>query len=167
MLRVSEAANLAIHALAYLGAAPEDAHVPVGEIARGLRRSPTHLAKVLHRLARAGLVGSARGLRGGYRLERAAAAIPVLEILEAVDGKLVEEGCILGEPICDRGACVFRGLQRDILDQTRRRLGGVTLADFRIRPALRGRKHAVPSRPRGPQGRAGGRKTATDGRRTR
>jgi len=142
MFRFSEAANLAIHAMAYLGTAPPDSHVPVGEIARALHRSPSHLAKVLHHLARAGLVGSVRGLRGGYRLERPPSAIPVLEILEAVDGRLTAAGCLLGEPVCRRGSCVFRELQHDLLESVRRRMKATTLGDFRLRAAPSGRTRA-------------------------
>lgn len=135
MIRVSEAANLAIHAMAYLATAVERPPVPVGEVARGLRRSQAHLAKVLHRLALAGLVESTRGVRGGYRLRRPPAEIRVLEILEAIDGKLTEAGCLLGEPVCQRGACVFRGLQREMLARIREHMGETTLADFRLREA--------------------------------
>ncbi|MBI5488757.1 MAG: Rrf2 family transcriptional regulator [Deltaproteobacteria bacterium] len=58
-------------------------------IAQRLRIPPQYLPVLLHRLKSAGIVATARGQHGGYRLARAPAAISLLDVLQAVDGRLV------------------------------------------------------------------------------
>jgi DNA-binding IscR family transcriptional regulator len=44
------------------------------------------LSKVVKRLASAGVLGSSPGTGGGYRLARPPRRIPLLDVIEAVDG---------------------------------------------------------------------------------
>src|ERR1700760_3960566 len=55
------------------------------EIAARQRLSQAYLEQLFGRLRRAGLVGSARGPGGGYRLGGAAAGIAIADIVAAVD----------------------------------------------------------------------------------
>jgi Rrf2 family protein len=48
---------------------------------------PAYLAKHLQSLARAGIVDTVKGPRGGYRLARPSTEITMLEIVEAIDGE--------------------------------------------------------------------------------
>lgn len=52
-----------------------------GEIAAKYRISPHHLAKVLHTLARAGVVDSARGVGGGYRFASNARRLTLMDVI--------------------------------------------------------------------------------------
>ncbi len=60
LLKISEAASLALHTMGYL-AANDRRLVTTHQIGEVLRASEAHLAKVLQRLARVGLVDSTRG----------------------------------------------------------------------------------------------------------
>jgi len=51
------------------------------EIARRHRISPHHLAKVLHTLARAGVVESVRGVGGGYRFAGNAHRLTLMDVI--------------------------------------------------------------------------------------
>ena len=51
------------------------------EIARRYRISPHHLAKVLHTLARAGVVESVRGVGGGYRFAGNAKRLTLMDVI--------------------------------------------------------------------------------------
>jgi Rrf2 family protein len=53
-----------------------------GEIARKYRISPHHLAKVLHTLARAGVVESVRGVGGGYRFAGNVKRLTLMDVIE-------------------------------------------------------------------------------------
>ena len=71
-------------------------------------------------LAKAGLVESALGKAGGYRLVRPAEDYPIGEILQAAEGELMPVSCLAmdGKP-CDRsGSCItlpfWRGLEEHI-----------------------------------------------------
>lgn len=52
-----------------------------GELAQKYGASPHHLAKVLARLRRAGLVSAARGAGGGYRFSGNAKRVTVLDVI--------------------------------------------------------------------------------------
>jgi Rrf2 family protein len=126
---VSEAANLAIHALAVV-AARRDPLTRTREIATRLKASAAHLAKVMAALERAGLVTGTRGPAGGYRLNRPARQISLREIYEAIEGPMQVRACLFGEPVCDREACTlsdyFGKLNRDVI----RTLGRTRLTDL-------------------------------------
>jgi len=116
--RVSEAANLGLHALAVIAAGTE----PVArtrEIAARLKASAAHLAKVMVALEHAGLVSGTRGPSGGYRLNRPARQISLREIYEAIEGPMQARACLFGEPVCEAQGCVlseyFGGLNRDVI----------------------------------------------------
>jgi Rrf2 family protein len=134
--RVSEAANLGLHALAVIAASSEPvtrtreiaarlsasaAHlakvmvalehaepiVRTREIAARLKASAAHLAKVMVALEHAGLVTGTRGPSGGYRLNRPARQITLREIYEAIEGPMQVRACLFGEPVCTRGGCAL------------------------------------------------------------
>jgi Rrf2 family transcriptional regulator, cysteine metabolism repressor len=79
----SEYACLAVLALARHG--PESPPVRLRDISEANGIPERYLVQILHQLKCAGLVSSARGAAGGYRLARAAASISLLEVLGAVD----------------------------------------------------------------------------------
>ena len=119
MLKVSEAASLAMHTMVLLAKDPERV-VSTHEIAETLKVSEAHLSKVLQRLTRAGLVESVRGPRGGFRCGESANGITLLDVYESIEGRLAAKTCLLGEPICDGGACILGDLlatvHKDIAD---------------------------------------------------
>lgn len=51
------------------------------------------VAKLLKRMARAGIVAATRGAAGGYRLARPASQITTVELIEAVDGPISITSC--------------------------------------------------------------------------
>ncbi len=110
LIKISDAANLGIHAMAHLAVSDPDSSHAVAEIAGELDVSEAHLAKVMQRLVRAGLVASRRGPGGGFVLGRPPRQITLLQIYEAIDGPLGEGGCMLGRARCPYGGCVFGDL---------------------------------------------------------
>ncbi len=131
IFRVSEAANLAIHAAALLARA--DRLVTTSELAETLGASEAHLAKVLQRLERQGVVRGIRGPTGGFRLARPPAAITLIEVYEAVEGRTGNGRCIFGVSTCDGKNCVlgeyFQKVNREVLS----RLERTRLSEVKIR----------------------------------
>jgi len=127
--RVSEAANLGLHALAVIAASPGPV-TPTREIAVRLKASAAHLAKVMVALEHAGLVTGTRGPAGGYRLSRPARQITLREIYEAIEGPMQARSCLFGEPVCDAEGCAlsdyFGKLNREVI----RTLGRTRLTDL-------------------------------------
>ena len=109
VLRISEAASLAFHTMALL-ATEHERPLTTHEIASAFDVSQAHLAKVLQRLAHAGLVRSARGPRGGFTLARPAEGITLLDVYETIEGPLTPSDCLLGSKICGGEACIFGSL---------------------------------------------------------
>ncbi len=129
MLRISEAAAIALHAMTFIAAAPGKHHA-VHEIAESLRVSEAHLAKLLQRLMRLGLVSSVRGPGGGYSLARSPEEITLLDIVEAIEGPLDAIDCIMPERTCTGGACILGGLLETINKRVREYLGGTNLDEL-------------------------------------
>jgi len=104
--------------------------VALGEIAQAQLLSLAYLEQLFGSLRRAGLVASARGPGGGYRLARPAEAIAVSDIVEAVEEPLRATRCEEGAPGCLGGErCLTHDLWHELGAQIRIFLGGVTLAD--------------------------------------
>ena len=76
-------------------------HLPVATLAQQAGLTAPYLAKVFQSLCRSGIVASRKGPGGGYRLERPAAEVTVLDVVRAVDGESLEERCILRGDLCD------------------------------------------------------------------
>ena len=106
-----------------------DRSLTVGEVASGLSVSANHLAKVMQRLVRVGLVSSTRGPGGGFRLGKPACDITLLEIVETMDGPVSEGFCLLGNTSCPAGQCLMGPVLASIHDQVRRHLRETRLSD--------------------------------------
>jgi len=112
------------------GAPVARSQVSLADIAHEQRLSLAYLEQLFGPLRRAGLVASARGPGGGYRLARPPHAITISEIILAVDEPIQATRCEEGGPGCLGGQrCLTHDLWAELGDQIRRFLEGVTLAD--------------------------------------
>lgn len=99
----------------------------LAEIAARQQLSLAYLEQLFGKLRREGLVTSARGPGGGYRLARPSDAITVAQVVSAVDEKLRATLCGEGNP--GRLGCQTHDLWDALGRQISRFLQGVTLAD--------------------------------------
>ena len=129
MFKLSDAANLAFHAMAVLASNRTESRQSVTRLARHLGVSDNHLAKVMQRLAKLGLVVSTRGPKGGFSLGRKADEISLKEIYEAIEGPLIERTCMLGKPVCDGTNCLLGNLVLTIHQRIDDHLTNTSLAD--------------------------------------
>lgn len=135
LLRLSDAASLALHSMVRLACEPSSGAVSVATMARDLGVSEAHLSKVLQRLAKCRLVDSTRGPAGGYRLAEGAEAASLLRVCEAVDGPLPQATCLLKRRVCGARPCLLGSLLTDVAEQVRSCLATRTLADLAASPA--------------------------------
>jgi len=108
--------------------------------------APT-VSKLLAALARAGVLMSQRGAKGGYRLARAPEAITAADIVSAVDGPIALTVCIEhGAGACDvESLCPTRSGWHRINDAVRDAMKSVSLADLAFPvPASMGDSNALP-----------------------
>src|SRR5690606_23556687 len=89
------------------------------------------LAKIFQDLVRAGVLRSQRGARGGFLLARPADQITILEIIEAIDGKIALQRCLSEVPNCERmEGCALCGLFEQAQDRLKEVFAQTTLADL-------------------------------------
>ena len=99
----------------------------------GIPRS--YLVKILHSLARAGLVTTKRGYRGGYGLARDPERITLLEILTVVDGRDAFDRCLLGLGKCSSERdCPLHSTWSEQRPKLLNRFGELTLRDVAAFP---------------------------------
>ncbi|HWI85491.1 MAG TPA: SUF system Fe-S cluster assembly regulator [Sphingomonas sp.] len=85
--------------------------------------------KLVGRLAAAGVIVSSRGMGGGFRLAREAAAISLADIVEAVEGPIAMTTCVdHGRHDCAvEGTCRVKPHWNAVNDAMRGALAGVSL----------------------------------------
>lgn len=137
-MKLSRATTYALYGLAHLAGEPPDRFVPLSEIRRRYGVPEKHLAKIFQTLVRAGILRSARGVKGGFALARPARSISPLEIVEILDGPVLEAGCMLARSPCRHAArcavnTVWIRAQREMLAVMRR----ATLVDLVERRRIR------------------------------
>ncbi len=129
---ISTTSEYALRALSFLARQPQGGSVLGRELARQADVPANYLAKILLTLRRAGLVSTARGTGGGYRLQRTPCRIRLNEIVELFDGTQVREGCVLGrQHKCnDRNACTAHEAWIEVRTAYNQFLTATTLADI-------------------------------------
>ena len=101
------------------------------EVSERSRLELPTVSKLLKQLAKAGLVDSFRGVRGGYRLARPAAEISVADIVAAIEGPFGMTECSAHQGQCGyESHCGVRSNWRRISVTIETALKSVSLADM-------------------------------------
>ena len=131
MLHVSDAASMGIHACSLLAAEPENQSLTSQDMAATLHGSANHMAKILQRLTRAGIVRSIRGPHGGFALACDPEKTSILDVFAAIEGPIREEHCMLRIPVCSpEKLCIMGHLVQDVQEMVRQRFSRTTLGDM-------------------------------------
>jgi Rrf2 family protein len=85
-MRLSDGVEWGVHTCTLLATVPPDGALPAAKLAEFHGVPAAYLAKHLQALARAGVLETVKGPRGGYRLARPATEITLLDVVEAIDG---------------------------------------------------------------------------------
>lgn len=134
MLRLSKLTDYGMVVMAALADAEDDTRNAADLAAATGVALPT-VRKLLKRLNRGGLVNSARGARGGYRLARPADDISIADVIAALEGPVSLTECAAHDGLCSmESVCRLRGHWRVINDAIRDALADVSVADMN-RPA--------------------------------
>ncbi len=128
LVHFSEAASLALHAMVLI--AKSDSHINVNSIAEEMGASRNHLAKVLQQLVKHNYLKSVRGPSGGFILAKPSDEITVLEIYEAIEGKIDVPECPLDRKVCPFDKCLMNGLVSDVTMQFKKYFQEQSLEDF-------------------------------------
>jgi Rrf2 family protein len=99
-MRLTRATEYAFRSLRFLASRTEERWHSIQEIADAEDMPIQFLAKVMQHLTQAGLVHSACGKTGGYRLGKPPAAIRMADVLLAMEGPLSINQCLLFPEEC-------------------------------------------------------------------
>jgi len=99
---ITRATEYAIRTILYLAQQPKNEIVLKKDICRTQNVTPAFLTKILQPLIKAGIVSSQRGVGGGFLLAKDPEEINLLDILQAEEGELRLNHCLIDEGICHR-----------------------------------------------------------------
>ncbi len=117
--------------MVYLASQPADSMVLVSEIARAMDAPPLFLAKIFQQFGKVGLVRSFRGSGGGFRLGRPPEEITLCDIVEAVEGPIMPNRCVMSRGTCSRdNICPVHPVWKKLQSNMRETLGSVSLKDL-------------------------------------
>jgi Rrf2 family protein len=101
-MQITREGDYGIRSVLYLARQPFKKVSFVNEISEEYKIPRSFLAKILQKLVKAKLVRSYRGVKGGFSLAKPAKEITILDVLQAVEGKLSLNICVV-----DRKKCGF------------------------------------------------------------
>jgi Rrf2 family protein len=130
----SQTTEYALRAVVWL-AVHHDSPQTTQQIAAATRVPAGYLSKVMQALGRADLVGSQRGLHGGFVLSRPPEAINVLEVVDAVDPIRRIEICPLGLKSHGQKLCALHRRLDNAIAHIEKTLAESTLADLLLEPS--------------------------------
>ena len=109
MLKLTKKADYALMAMKHLAEHASQRALSAKDVAVSYGIPAEALAKILQRLAKAGLLHSQHGTNGGYRLARSANTISAFEVIQAIDGPLFITSCVTVRGECDQtDRCTIR-----------------------------------------------------------
>lgn len=126
-MRLTTKGRYAVTAMLDLALHATEAPVPLADISQRQGISLSYLEQLFSRLRRQGLVESARGPGGGYRLARGAGEIAVVDVINAIDENVNVTRCG-GQGDCQDGEpCLTHDLWCDLSQQIHDFLAGIDL----------------------------------------
>ena len=130
-MKISTKGRYALRLMLDLSINHTGSYIPLKTIAQRQHISDKYLEQIIHLLSKEGLVQSARGAMGGYRLARLPEQYTVGEILRIVEGSLAPVSCLDCATPCDKiDSCITIGLYKKIQDAIDNVVDHTTLADM-------------------------------------
>ncbi len=127
----SRSAEYAIRGMVCLAPLPPGEPALVKQIAADTGIPVHFLAKVLQDLVREGFLKSNKGPHGGFRLNVPADQLPLLRVIEAVDGAGRYQRCIAGNEEChERVLCSMHDSWMPVRSHIVEYLQGTSIADL-------------------------------------
>ncbi len=149
-MEITRQADYAVRAMIHVAGLPPDSRVSTAAISEAESVPLPFLTKVIAHLVRAGLVTTNRGMGGGVSIARLPEEITLLDVLEAVEGPISLNRCLLRGVTCEIEAyCAVHDVWAAIQDRLVQDLRAVTLSYLvQSQAAKRRDRKAEPARPR-------------------
>lgn len=131
MMELTRKGEYAIRGIVYLATRPADQVCLLSDIASAVDVPPTFLAKIFQQFSKIGLVKSYRGTGGGFVLGRLPENITLLEVVEAVEGPIIPNRCVISSGECPRDTtCNVHPVWINVQTKVRDILAAVTLKEL-------------------------------------
>jgi Rrf2 family protein len=90
----------------------------LSEVSERQKVPASFLSKIFQHLSKAGIVSSSRGTGGGFMLTKTPEDITLLEVLEAIEGRIALNVCLSNGDVCgNRPVCPVHEVWRDAQEQ--------------------------------------------------
>lgn len=99
---ITRATEYAIRAILYMSRQPAGEIVYKKDICKAQDITPAFLTKILQPLIKDGIVGSQRGVGGGFYLAKPPAEITLLDIIKSQEGPVYLNQCLIQDGNCER-----------------------------------------------------------------
>jgi Rrf2 family protein len=135
LLKLTKKADYALMAMKHLAEQASAGSRSAKDVSDAYGIPPEALAKILQRLAKAGLLQSQHGTNGGYTLARPAHTISAFEVIQAIDGPLFITSCVTTRGECDQSdRCNIREPLRKVNDSIEAVLKRIKISHMREEP---------------------------------
>jgi len=146
LLKLTKKADYALMAMKHLAEHSSAGSRSAKDVADAYGIPPEALAKILQRLAKAGLLLSQHGTNGGYSLGRPAHTISAFEVIQVIDGPLFITSCVTVRGECDQSdRCNIREPLRKVNESIEAVLKRIKISHMREEPeegSVKGSKSA-------------------------
>lgn len=95
MIRLSQAGEYAVRGVLFMASEPYGKVILTKDVAKARAIPKPFLAKIFQSLSRSGILRSHRGVGGGFSLAKPAKELSLLEVVEAIEGKIAINSCLL------------------------------------------------------------------------
>jgi Rrf2 family protein len=131
VLQLTMAGEYTVRTMLHLAAQPAGAIVQISEISRQWNIPENFLRKIVQALAKSSLILSRRGIGGGIELARPAKNITLLEVVEAAEGKLALNKCLVQPGRCHRDPwCAVHLVWHEAQEKMKEVLSSKSIADL-------------------------------------
>ena len=99
-MQITRQADYAARAILYLARSGNGHRISTNQVAKEQNIPPSFLAKIISQLSIAGLLYTSRGASGGVILARKPENITLLEVIQAIDGPIQLNSCVVQDEVC-------------------------------------------------------------------
>jgi len=145
MLQLTMTGEYTVRAMLQLAAKPHGTMAQISDIAQQGEIPENFLRKIVQLLTRSNLILSHRGVGGGIELARPAEEITLLEVLEAAEGKLALNKCLIRPGWCYRDAwCAVHLVWSEVQEQMKEILRRRSIAELAQQSQMRRQQLGAP-----------------------
>jgi Rrf2 family protein len=128
LINFSNAMTIGMHSLIIL--AREKKPMNAIQLSKRIGSTKFHVAKVLQRLVKDGILSSMRGPTGGFRLTKEPSEITVFNIYRSIEGEIDYDECTHTNPVTPIDKCIRETIVKKMTEDFVNYMKDHTVADY-------------------------------------